>query len=166
MHALRSDTAVYKHITKDVVSATYVDDMINTSPTEEETARLCNALSEDLEIKELGFPQHFLSVALQQQEDGSITLSQATYVDEILETFSMKDYKTASIPMKASAYKEAIRGTGTDSLPQYASLVGKLIYLITQTRPDIAFATGIWLRFLMNPTAAQYNEVKHILRYL
>ena len=48
----------------------------------------------------------------------------------------------------------------------YQSAVGKLIYLATTTRPDIAFAVSNVAKFTSEPTEQHWTAVKHILRHL
>jgi hypothetical protein len=48
----------------------------------------------------------------------------------------------------------------------YASVVGMLMYLANNTRPDIAFATHQCARFTHNPKKSHARAVKRIARYL
>ena len=48
----------------------------------------------------------------------------------------------------------------------YQSVVGKLLYLTIQTRPDIAFAASTVTKFTSKPTEQYWKAVKHILRYI
>ena len=48
----------------------------------------------------------------------------------------------------------------------YQSAVGKLLYLSTRTRPDIAFAVSTAAKFTPKPTEQHWQAVKHILRYI
>ena len=48
----------------------------------------------------------------------------------------------------------------------YASAVGRLMYAIVCTRPDITLVVGVVSRFLAKPGKEYWNAVKWILRYL
>jgi hypothetical protein len=48
----------------------------------------------------------------------------------------------------------------------YRELVGKLMYLATCTRPDIAFAVRELARFMSNYGAGHWAAAKHLMRYL
>ncbi|WKA07065.1 hypothetical protein VitviT2T_024932 [Vitis vinifera] len=48
----------------------------------------------------------------------------------------------------------------------YASAVGSLMYVMVCTRPDIAYAIGVVIRFLSNPGRHHWEAVKWIMRYL
>ncbi|XP_055633301.1 uncharacterized protein LOC129773681 [Toxorhynchites rutilus septentrionalis] len=49
---------------------------------------------------------------------------------------------------------------------QFQSLVGALLYIAFNTRPDVAIATSILGRRVSKPTKADWNEGKRVLRYL
>jgi hypothetical protein len=48
----------------------------------------------------------------------------------------------------------------------YSSIVGRLMYAMVCTRPDIAHAVGVVRRYMNNPSKEHWEEVKCILRYL
>lgn len=49
---------------------------------------------------------------------------------------------------------------------QYAELVGSLLYLCNQTRPDLGFAVGRLARKMANPTEGDMTAAKGVVRYL
>ena len=49
---------------------------------------------------------------------------------------------------------------------KYSSVVGMLLYLSTNTRPDIAFAVSQATQFTSNPKQSHASAVKMIIRYL
>lgn len=51
------------------------------------------------------------------------------------------------------------------SIP-YRQVLGSLRYLVTCTRPDLCFITGLLSRFMQNPGAQHWQALKHVLRYL
>ena len=48
----------------------------------------------------------------------------------------------------------------------YPSAIGTLMYLANCTRPDIAFATNLLVRFSSSPIRRHWNKIKHVFRYL
>lgn len=61
---------------------------------------------------------------------------------------------------KSDEEREKVR-----SLP-YCAVVGKVMYLATTTRPDIAFAVRELAKFMSNYGLAHWAAAKHLLRYL
>jgi hypothetical protein len=47
----------------------------------------------------------------------------------------------------------------------YLSVIGELMYLINNTRPNIALAANLLARYSAAPTMRYWNEVKDVLRY-
>jgi virulence-associated protein VapD len=47
----------------------------------------------------------------------------------------------------------------------YLSVIGALMYLVNNTRPDIAFAVNCLARHSAAPTMRHWNDIKDILRY-
>ena len=52
-----------------------------------------------------------------------------------------------------------------ETLP-YRNLVGSLMFLASQTRPDIAYAVGMLGRHAHNYQAEHFQAAKRVLRYL
>jgi len=48
----------------------------------------------------------------------------------------------------------------------YCELVGKLLYLVVATRPDISYAVGVLCRFIKNPGHKHWGVAWHLLQYL
>jgi hypothetical protein len=48
----------------------------------------------------------------------------------------------------------------------YLSVIGALMYLANNTRPDIAFAVNYFERHSVTPTMRHWNDIKNILRHL
>ncbi|XP_074288303.1 secreted RxLR effector protein 161-like [Silene latifolia] len=49
---------------------------------------------------------------------------------------------------------------------EYSQVIGCLMYAMTSTRPDIAFAVGKLSRYTSNPSLEHWVAVKRVLRYL
>jgi transposase InsO family protein len=116
------------------------------------------------DIKDLGQATYFLSIEISHSQEG-ITLSQGQYVRRVLEQFEMSDCKGKDTPMTPGT---SLVKAG-DLLPEdneYCSLVGSLLYLSVNTRPDISFAVSSLSRYMNAPTMQHMIAAKHVLRYL
>jgi hypothetical protein len=72
-------------------------------------------------------------------------------------------------PMEDGAKKTLIdfKGTATrEDTKLYQSMIGSLMYAMTQTRPDLAFPVSFLSQFLHNPGPTHIKAARRILRYL
>jgi len=71
--------------------------------------------------------------------------------------------------MEPNALKILTKNTGQatpEDIRLYQSIIGSLMYAMTQTRPDLAFPVSLLSRFATNPSAAHMGAAKRVLRYL
>ena len=101
-----------------------------------------------------------------------IGLSQALYIDTILNRFNMQGSKKGFLPFRHGIVLSKDQSPKTPeeiesmkAVP-YASAVGSLMYAMLCTRPDICFAVGMVSRFQFNPGREHWTAVKHIIKYL
>jgi hypothetical protein len=78
----------------------------------------------------------------------------------------MADCKPCLTPLPIGAQLSKYDGAPLPPDNQYSALVGSLIYLAVNTRPDISHAVGILSRFMSCPTDTHWESGKHVLRYL
>ena len=114
----------------------------------------------------------FLGMAIKQQP-GAVTVSQTQYIDECLRRFGLDDCKPVSTPADANSSfsradcpkdgsTEAAEIKGCD----YRAIVGCLLYIAKQTRPDVLATVSKLSRYLENPGKVHWMAAKRVLRYL
>ena len=77
-------------------------------------------------------------------------MTQAKYIDDILDKHGMTDCSHVPTPMSTGYYLTKDSGEPIENVSQYRSVIGALQY-ITLTRPDIAFSVNKLSRFLSSP---------------
>ena len=155
-----------------VIIAVYVDDL-NLVGTQSACAAATQLLIQEFEMKLLGKTTFCIGLQVLHLKDGSIFLSQMTYINRILKRFNMIDAHPLSTPMVCRSnndndpYRpcEEEEETLSEQYP-YLAAVGALLYLATSTRPDIAFAVSVLARHSARPTLRHWNGIKHLFRYL
>ena len=84
----------------------------------------------------------------------------------------MENSKKGELPIQSNAKLSKTQSPSTDeeiaemSRVPYASAVGSIMYAMTCTRPDVAFALSMVSRYQGNPGKAHWIAVKNILKYL
>jgi hypothetical protein len=102
----------------------------------------------------------------------TISLSQRTYIDSIVEEYGMTSSKNSSVPMDTHS---RLSSSQSPQMPEekaemenipYRGLVGKLMYVAVGTRVDIAFAVKILAGFVTNPGMVHWKVAKRVVSYL
>ena len=147
------------------IIAIYVDDILLAGQTDVCIAELKDALTNHFDIKNLGQVNSFCGVKIIQNLEKWV--GQPSYTESILKHFNMRDAKAAKTPVNSSLKLiKALDDSECMDQELYQSAVGKLLYLSTCSRPDIAFAVSKVARYTSKPTVEHWKAVKHIFRYL
>ncbi|SGY14862.1 BQ5605_C013g07134 [Microbotryum silenes-dioicae] len=118
-------------------------------------------------IKRLGDAEYVLGIQLERSDDGSITLSQERYLQDVLERFDLALAKPASTPMQKNLLLELDQSTPSDQeRTRYLQAIGSLMYAALGTRPDLAYAVSYLARFAKEPGPTHWTAIKHVLRYI
>ena len=121
-------------------------------------------------MKDLGQCQYFLGVRfIWDKQRHQVTLYQDIYMHKTLDQFGMLECRAVSTPLNPGASESLVPYQGTaseDQIKLYQSLIGRINYLATQTRYDIAFTASILSQFLVNPAPAHIRSARRVLQYL
>jgi Reverse transcriptase (RNA-dependent DNA polymerase). len=153
---------------QDIVCLLYVDDTLFFSTDDKLIDKHISALqSLQFELTDEGDIDTFLGVKLTNNPDGSITMTQPAMTDQVLKALGLtndsKSHKTPATSPLLHAHPDGAERTENWN---YKSVIGMLIYLAKNTRPDIEYAVHQCARFQLNPKKAHENAVKRIGRYL
>ena len=153
---------------KDLLIVVYVDDVGVASPTKEGADELVKALIDrGFELTREGSFSEFLGIKIDRNEaDGSLSLTQSGLIQRILVATNMEHCNPNWIPASPAALGSDPDGEPMDETWNYRSVVGMLLYLSTNTRPDITFAVSQVARFSHSPKKSHATAVKMIVRYL
>ncbi|SGY60145.1 BQ5605_C007g04389 [Microbotryum silenes-dioicae] len=147
--------------------ALYVDDLLLIGPSDDEIERVLSTLEDMYGIKRLGDAEYVLGIQLKRSDDGSITLSQERYLQDVLERFDLALAKPASTPMQKNLLLELDQSTPSDQeRTRYLQAIGSLMYAALGTRPDLAYAVSYLARFAKEPGPTHWTAIKHVLRYI
>lgn len=122
-------------------------------------------------MTDLGDVSHYLGMEIRRdREKGTLMLLQTAYL-KVVERFGMAKCNPSTTPMD-SGLPNTIMPSSSDyqaspeTILWYSSAVGSLMYAMTMTRPDIAFALSIVSRYCNNPDSTHVAAVTRILRYI
>lgn len=143
----------------------HVDDMVFASSSEKIVRDTIDILNRKFEVKDLSDIKQFLNIEVRKDSHGSYSLSQAHYIKEIVEMAGLIDGKSQKYPLDPG-YHKLEDDAMLDDNSLYRTLIGKLLYVSINTRPDIAASVGILSQRVESPRQADLNEVKRVIRYL
>ena len=133
-----------------VLLLVFVDDVLVTGSSTELIARTKIDLKGRFEMTDSGKCAFVLGIELVDNDDGSVTMCQRRYINDILKRFGMDDCKAVISPTDIST-KLLPSDAPTKVDAPFREAVGALMHLMTATRPDIAYAVGYVSRFMENP---------------
>ncbi|KAK2451623.1 putative mitochondrial protein [Trifolium repens] len=142
----------------------YVDDIILAGNDLMEFQRIKHILDSNFKIKDLGVLKYFLGLEIAHSKLG-ITISQRKYCLDLLKESGLLGSKPAITPLDPSAKLHQDKSKPYEDVSSYRRLIGKLLYL-TNTRPDISFATQQLSQFMQKPTMSHYKAACRVVRYL
>ncbi|GJZ27265.1 zinc finger, CCHC-type containing protein [Tanacetum coccineum] len=106
-------------------------------------------LSSRFFMKDMGEADVILGIWIK-HESNEISISQSHYIEKVLKKFNYFDCTPMSTPVDTS--EKLMPNNGQDvSQIEYSRVIGCLIYVMTFTMPDIAFAVGKLSRYTSNP---------------
>jgi len=146
--------------------ALYVDDITMVAECLEMIERDKEALKQMYQMSDLGKLAWILGMHVTREcKDGTITLSQAKYVGEILEHFSHSNSRPTATPSLANEHLKKIPSAEVDT-KTYQSAVGALMYPMLGTRPDLAYTVAALGRHAATPGDDHTCALHRVFRYL
>ena len=100
---------------------------------------------------------------------GTTTLSQTHYAEEILRSHGFWDISPRNTLMKPNtrvSKDDCDPNPKPDFHRRYRGIVGSLGYLVTMTRPDLAWCYSELSKYVQFPGIAHMEAAEHVLQYL
>ena len=145
----------------------YVDDLAIGSRNEKEIHTLiANLKKKGFSLSIEGNFTTYLGIKLEKNDDGSVHLSQKFLIDKIIAATGMERCNQNWTPTTQTALGQDPDGEPMEETWSYPSVVGMLLYLSTNTRPDISFAVSQVARCSSSPKKSHATAIKSIVRYL
>jgi hypothetical protein len=137
----------------------YVDDSLDAYLNETDFEILIANLKAEFQVI-VSSALWFLGLQINQEQDGSIAVTQENYMKHILYKFGMLERNQVDTPMeKLSADGEVNSDCTAINMP-YREAVGSLMYLAIGTRPDIMYSVSHVSQALDKPTKNDWAKVK------
>lgn len=146
-----------------VVLGVYVDDIIVFYRSDMTLDVILKDLQKYFGLKDLGNLKSYLGLQINCC-DNYVNISQKTYILTLLKNFNMTNCKTAKTPLAHRKLEKP--SNGESIIAPYQNLIGCLMYLAVNSRPDIAFAVSYLSQFNTCYGKEHWQAAKRILQYL
>lgn len=120
-------------------------------------------------ITDLGELHHFVGIAVTRDRAArTLTITQATYVEEFLARHRMVNSKPKDTPMQVNECLPRLNESALekDDAEAYPSMIGASMYAMTATRPDIACAVSVLAQHNRAPGPLHFVALKRLFRYI
>lgn len=152
---------------KRVTVIIYVDDLAVAARTSEDIDEFVRrSESMGFTLKQEDSFSEFLGIKFEHKPDGRVIMTQQSLIAKVLATADMTECNPRATPADSTALGKDENGSAMKEKWNYRAIIGMLLYLSTNTRPDIAYAVSQAARFSQNPRQSHALAVKAILRYL
>jgi len=140
----------------------HVDDLIFATTSPLLVNEFEDKMNQHVVLKNMGDLKYYLGMQFERNEDGIFLMHQQKYINEKLCEFGLIDSRPSSIPVDPGYQKRCEVQVNLKNKDVYRHAIGSLLYLATNTRPDIAVGTSILSRHVEDPHEADWIEVKRI----
>lgn len=144
----------------------YVDDIILTATSDELIETVKTDISNCFEIRDLGIVNFYLGLHIQCDKNGIYNANQTLYINKICAEFGLSDANPSKNPIDPGYYSAGDETNQLINNNQYQSLIGCLLYVTLNTRPDISSAICILSQKTSCPTQRDWDELKRVVKYL
>ena len=156
---------IFKNNSNVCYAIVHVDDMIFASNSISLIESKTSALNKSFELKCLGDVKNYLSIEVAKDKDGVYSISQTSYIEKVASQFGLTETKGSKYPLDPG-YHKLEDDKELDSNEKYRKLIGMLLYISTNSRPDISAAVGILSQRVSRPRELDYVEALRIVKYL
>jgi len=155
----------------DMMLIVWVDDLVFGARSATAIDNVIQALEDrGFEMTRDGTVEEFLGIQIDRNHDNrTLTLKQPGLIERVIEATGLSNCNGNHVPAAPKALgsdPEGVPFAESSHIFDYASVVGMLMYLASNTRPDIAFAVSQVARFTHSAKASHGTAVKMIVRYL
>lgn len=122
-------------------------------------------INERFELKDLGEVSNYLGNKIDRSGNGEFYVNQTSYIEEIVKVAGQENSKSSFIPIDIGYYKLKDDEPFEDQ-ERYQKLIGMLLYVTTNSRPDIAASVSLLSQKVSKPSRKDWTELIRLIRYL
>ena len=143
----------------------HVDDMLFASSSLSMIDSIADNLAKDFTLKNLGPVKHFLGVDIHIAQNGLISINQQKYNTKMVNELGLEQAKGHQYPLQPDYYRLECEDL-LESNKDYRKVIGMLLYVSTNTRPDVSASVNILAQRVEKPRQLDMQEALRVVKYL
>jgi hypothetical protein len=177
--ALNNEPCLYKKMDEQgnlvAITILYVDDMLMANSSQVELRNIILCLKKEFSVKVTWEPKKILGINFRyERTNGFTTIDQKDKIEDLEKFLELEGNNRVNLPATPldqstswfDVNKEIDKPLTEDESSLYRTLLGKIMYIMTASRPDICFAVSVLSRYTQNPMQKHLYGVKHVAKYL
>lgn len=159
-----SDPCLFYHTEKKIFLSIYVDDGLLLAKDQHDIEQVIGLLQKQFDIR-IVKNSTFVGSEITKTQTGYF-MHQTSYTRALLKRFKMSDCSPVSSPLMTSHKLTHLDNKEPPAICNYREAIGALLYLATNSRPDILHAITLLARFCEHPKEKHWIAIKRVMRYL
>lgn len=143
----------------------HVDDLIVVSSSLSMIDVMETKLAKAFELKNLGQIKQFLGVQIKRHDDGHFSINQEPYISKIARELKLEGCSPQKYPIDPGYYRLEDDNLIDDNT-EFRKIIGMLLYLSTNSRPDISASVAILAQRVEHPRKLDLSEALRVIKYL
>ena len=165
-----ADPGTYYKITGDmiIILLIYVNDALFMDSDKAQLLNHKKTFIKQWKSHDLGKAKEYLGMRITRDcKAHMITLDQTYYVEKVAKCFGQENCKEVSTPLSTRYSLRSNEGNTNPTLRScYQLVIGSLLYIMLETRPDIAYLVIKMAQFSTNPSEEHPQRALYIVCYL
>lgn len=149
-----------------VILGIYVDDVLILAEHQDDIENVKAQMKEEFKISELGKVSTILGLQVLRSPD-KLIIHQTSFIKNALERFGLENAKPSLVP---GEHTQVITPSSESEIVVdshlYRSIIGTLLYVAINSRPDICFVVGALARHTERPCERHLKCAHQVLKYL
>ena len=166
--SIAADQSVFINKSTRMIIAAHIDDLLIFCADKSQTKLLKAKLEKRVQISDLGDISFYLGMEItRNRKERSLFLSQEKYISELMKKFNIIGQKPIYSPSIQGIHLEKNTEQASKmAIKTFQKQIGSLMYLMTATRPDLAFSVGNCARYMSNPSQEHFKALNRIWQYV
>jgi hypothetical protein len=161
-----SDECVFTTQDKQYILTAFVDDIFVTGRDKNTVIKIKDTIASFFQINDIGIlsDSKYLSIQMSKNNSG-IHLHQAPIIQQIVKDSGLQSAKSSLTPSPVTKI-QAIMANKFSGSTHFRHFLGRINFLVTACRPDIAHAAMLCAKKAENPQLEDWLLLEGIIRYL